>query len=297
MPDAGLSPAAKTSTSPADYKVAPPPIYFTITIEGPGMQPRTQTWNAYEVGGKTVVPDNIPSGSGRLFTGRLIQGSVRTHEGSYTTDIRGGESVFVPLVLRDVRTGKAEICVEVEGWPGSGKCAPIDTVPGNYFSINGCWQLGGYGLDSTLVGTLSLSEYANSVSGCFRGKGGNAMYVSCIFKNQVWNLSFVDEIVFIDYMLSVAGKAMPGDTLIHPIDPIMPWHPSPTLYVKVDNTALAYMDFVTPSGPVLTVWVTDSTFTSNLGYVVGRGAKCEIEPPIDTLPHIFVDTVMIDVLP
>lgn len=74
---------------------------LTVTVAGPGMQPLSHAWPLSEFGGQTVSFEDIPAGPSRVFTGVLIRGTAKTHEGKYTLDIGAGESVFVPLVLRE----------------------------------------------------------------------------------------------------------------------------------------------------------------------------------------------------
>lgn len=289
VPAAALKAAAKTTTSPTSHPMPIDPITFTITIEGPGMATRTQTWDANAVSGKTITLENIPSGPGRIFHGILTQYNMTTHEGSYSVDIGGGQSVFVPLVLRDVRNGRAEICVEVEGWSGP-DCVPIDTLPDDTLNINGCWKFSAFNKDSSLAGELNLSQYGRSVSGTYMDPEGRSYQVMGGYKDHAWELTMTEPRFEINYMIPMPDT-MTGIKRMPPIDTGWTWpvQPSwPAIYVKVET--IQSLVFSVNSG-YFTGSVTDSTFRTRLGDASAVEVGCPTEPwpPIDP-PIVPIDT-------
>lgn len=161
---------------------------LTVTVTGPGMQPLSHAWALSEFGGKTVSFEGIPAGPGRNFTGILMHGAARTHEGSYSLDIGAGESVFVPLVLREIGSGRAEICVEIEGWPGAPDCMPIDTLPVDTPAPVGCWHIEADDGIAPLSGTLSLYPSASGIYGGFKSDSGQMLMANATFIEGAWTI-------------------------------------------------------------------------------------------------------------
>ncbi len=294
LPEAALQAAAKTATSSTFRPIAIEPYTFTISIDGPGMATRTQSWDAYAISGKTLTLENIPAGPGRVFRGKLARNNMTTHEGSYTVDIGGGQSVFVPLVLRDVGNGRAEICVEVEGWPGSPNCIPIDTLPKDTLNIDGCWKLSLGTKDSLLVGDLNLVGMEGEITGSFLVPNGLRYYVTGHRQGHVWELTFETPKYMINYMQPPHPTTdYAVDTTRIWVDPPGPiYYGAPNIYVVVKSVVhRAQFD----GKDSFEGSVTDSAFSIYVGDATGWETQCRppiIDTLVDTLPRIGVDTVV-----
>ncbi len=112
---------------------------FEVTISGPGMAPMTHSYSA-GYSGQVVEITDIPSGPSRTFTGLIIERGSVTHKGSSTVDVTGGQVTPVTLVLRNVSSGAADICIVVEDWVNSNSCATVDTLPPIPGNFTGFWQ-------------------------------------------------------------------------------------------------------------------------------------------------------------
>ncbi|MDB5102610.1 MAG: hypothetical protein JWP91_299 [Fibrobacteres bacterium] len=283
-------PAVPETTFTMEGKPYSVPYLFSVTIEGPGMNARTQTWNASEVGGKTVVLEDIPSGSARTFTGTMMRSGIKTHQGTYTIDIGGGESVFVPLVLRDVRTGRAEICVEVEGWPGSPDCTPIDTlpIPVDGDELDGCWLIKARIGDTALTGRLSLSARTGGLSGTFRSDAGQSYFVTPAHIAGVKILELVPiayrGLELVDPTPDLCTE--PINDSIRPLIFCPPYHPVLASYhLRIDS--------VNPQRPgkvagSFTGMMVDPGYKIELGQLAGYAAACppDVYPIEDSLVFI-----------
>ena len=270
-------PAGVANTGPAaEYNLA-------VTVSGPGMASVTQSWNLSGFGGKTVSFENIPAGSGRTFTGTLMRGRVITHEGKYSINIGGGESVFVPLVLRDIRNGRAEICVEVEGWPGSPDCRPIDTLPVDTFALAGCWYIEANEGGLPIKGRLSFQGRDDANWGEFTFENGHTLFANAEYIAGAWRISlhpfdFIDDmprVTVVDPLLdepSARNNSMPID-----IAPDTTWYR--TYHFRIDTFSFGPAD--QPNGLFWGVMM-DPTFTKTLGKVTGSITQCHniIDPPI-----------------
>lgn len=262
---------------------------LTVTVTGPGMQPLSHAWMLSEFGGQTVSFEDIPAGPNRVFTGILMRGSVKTHEGEYAVEIGGGETVMVPLVLRDVRTGRAEICVEVEGWPGSPDCMTIDTAA-DTSALEGCWHIEAYDSLSRMAGTLSLYRMGGGLYGNLKAEGGQTLYASAFLVDGAWRVTLRTPIHPVD-TFDIRAEARPIPNIEIPYLP-----PDTSMFrdfqFRVDSFSFGPAD--QPNGLFHGVLM-DSTFHKAIGKVTGVTAPCliVIEPPIPPTFHP-VDTVRID---
>ena len=259
---------------------------LSVTVSGPGMAPITHGWKLSEFGGKTVAFEGIPAGNNRVFTGILMRGMAKTHEGAYTVNIGGGESVFVPLVLRDVGTGRAEICVEVDGWPGSLNCNPIDTLPVDTFALSGCWHIEANEGATRLNGTLSFIGMEGSVYGQFTPDAGEPLWANAEFVNGAWRITLHPRVMIDDmgdsvvldprYLLNIEKPY--GDA----VDTV--WYR--TYQFRIDTFSFGPAD--QPNG---TFWgvTMDPSFQKVLGKVTGFVTPCITPTPIgvDTTICIF----------
>lgn len=229
-----------------------------VTVSGPGMGTLSRSWNLSEFGGRTVAIENIPAGASRIFTGRIWHGLAKTHEGEYSIGVAGGASVFVPLVLRDVRTGRAEICVEVEGWPGSPDCAPIDT---GYVdsTLLGCWRIEGSGGPKPLSGRLHVFDLDDRLYGNFHSDEGEPYNVEFASVNGATRLTFNSALFTVDQERASAKQAATQPRYY------------PSFHLRIDNISFGPAD-----EPNSLFWgvFTDPTFTKPLGKATGRRQGC-----------------------
>jgi hypothetical protein len=258
-----------------------------VTVSGPGMSPRTQAWDLAALGGQTVTLEDIPSGADRVFTGWIVRDSIKTHEGSYVVSIGGGETVFVPLVLRDVRSGRAEICIEVEGWP-TPKCTPIDTLPVEPVILSGCWHIEANDGNTYLNGTLSIFSMEGSLHGNFIAANGFRYFANPAFVNGVWRVSLEPSIIDPGFGGDWNAKLIrPVDTLVSPDDST--WHR--TFHLRVDNIQSGLH-----AGPVsiLSGAMMDPSFTVVRGGFKGVFTACGEVVDVHPVDTTWVDTILID---
>ena len=133
--------------------------FFVLTITGPGMSPRRESW---PLGSSaiTVRVTRIPVGS-RLFTGELESRGVVLYSDSVSTRIEKGKTAYVHLKLGSA-TGDAEICVEIEGLPLPANCRPI--IP-KLPDVSGCWRLPIPDSDSEVVASLRILQRDSLLQG------------------------------------------------------------------------------------------------------------------------------------
>ena len=310
LPQAAL---AKTSTTLFPVM----PYYFTLIIEGEGMGSITKTWNLTEVSGQSMVIDNIPSGYNRVFTGQILFANSITHQGSYSINVTGGDTVFVPLVLRDIRNGHAEICVEVEGWPNNPNCTfidtlpidtipvePIDTLPAKYFSILGCWNLNLFIPGLTQTGTANFRGndgfiYSNTnISGNFSSSNGDSYNISGYWQDGGWNLTLAKEYLVqtipAPYSYNNLDSTRFGHHELRDISPI--YHQTINQYLRITSATESddSWKISQPSPSVDSGWacimkpyfkraliglVMDESFTKVMGKMSGEDSPCTYYTP------------------
>jgi hypothetical protein len=276
-------PAGADSDSGSAYSL-------TITVTGPGMQALSHAWMLSDFGGQTVSFEDIPAGPNRVFTGILMRGAIKTHEGEYAVEIGGGETVLVPLVLRDVRTGRAEICVKVEGWPGSLNCMSIDTAA-DTSGLEGCWHIEAYDSLSRVGGTLSLHRMGGVIYGDLKAPSGQTLYATASMVDGSWRVTLRPMIYAVDFLdLRADAGQMPNIE--------MPYLPPDTglfrgFQFRVDSFSFGPAD--QPNGLFRGVLM-DSTFRKTIGTVTGVTAPClVIDPPmIHPIDSVWIDTVRVD---
>ncbi|GEM_PF-2791664 len=274
---------------------------LSVTVTGSGMSPLTQSWKLGEFGGKTESLEGIPAGNDRIFTGILMRGKAVTHKGSYKVDIGGGESVFVPLVLRDVGTGRAEICVEVEGWSGSPDCTPIDTLPVDTFPLTGCWHIQAYEGITLISGTLSFYSDFIYPAGRFTFDGGQTLLAHAAFVNGAWRIDLEPPI----YLDDMGGGVVRTDEIktIHVTNPV-PNIEKPFILPPDTSSANRSYHFridAFTAGPadephgLFFGEMMDASYQKVIGKVTGTATRCgNIIDPMDTVwtdTSVVIDTI------
>jgi len=271
---------------PEGYKDSLPGSGYslTVTVTGPGMQPLSHAWDLSRSGGKTVSFEDIPAGPSRIFTGVLMRGTAKTHEGKYTLDIGAGESVFVPLVLREVGTGRAEICIEIQGWPGSPDCMPIDTLPVDTPALAGCWYIDADDGTSPLRGTLSLQATASGIYGGFVSDNGQSFMANATFIEGAWCIRI--------YPLVLRPDTVWIDMVEHEQRPQSLEKASALAQDTVWNQTYLFRIREFSSGPADEPYgmfwgiMLDPNFQNMIGEVRGTAALCLAQPiPVDTQHH------------
>ncbi len=123
---------------PADTTVSGP-LTLEFNITGPGMDSMNYSWDLVAAGGSPVIIENIPSGSTRMFSGKLYnENGELTHKGEISSSVPAGDTVVVNLRLNRI-SGSAVICIEIEGFPWS-SCDPQSNPEDGlvaYFPFNG----------------------------------------------------------------------------------------------------------------------------------------------------------------
>lgn len=250
---------------------------LTVTVSGTGMHSRTHSWRLSEFGGKTVSIEDIPAGADRVFTGILMRGMVKTHEGRHTADIAGGGSAYVPLVLRDVGTGRAEICVEIEGWPWSPECAPIDTLPVDTIALSGCWHIEAQEAGQPLIGKLSVHSMEGVPFGIFTSRDGGSYYVAVEYVLGAWRLTLHPRVPVEDMgdAFGIAKMGIPN--VMKPYGAPSDWYR--TYQIRIDTFSFGPAD--QPNGIFWGVLM-DPSFRNVVGKVTGTTSLCYPEIVTDT---------------
>lgn len=143
---------------------------FALTVRGEGMEPIRRSWILNEGSAPTVTVDGIPAGL-RVFEGRMVRidstggDTTVTHEGADSAWISRDSVAEVRLFLRAGGSGRAHVCVQVEGWPSDSTCIqPPDT---GTVVLDGCWRIqiaaSGPGPDTLFGGELRIIQLGDTL--------------------------------------------------------------------------------------------------------------------------------------